>query len=282
MKRTTEDLLVTAFGAATSLATAFLLWKVEDWFGFSFYTWMFWFIIPAGALISGFAAAAGYYWGARLFDHRPGRMLLANILLVSVGTFFVVHYLSYYNLEIDGAPLRERIPFLSYLNTVLTHASMTFRIHAARVGSSGELGAWGYVFALLQILGFAGGGAGIYLYLTDLPFCARCEKYLKKVSDVERFAVEPAQVDTLLGGLKPLFAEGRLSEAAALHTGQGTPKYKKGDGFRTTLTTYRCQSCTHGRLRFALARRSGSDWKDVTEAKLEASSDSPLVVPGGM
>ena len=149
MKRLSEDLLVTAFGAATSLATAFLLWGVEELFGFSFYTWMFWFIIPAGALISGFAAAAGYYWGARLFNHRPSRMLLANLVLISVGTFFLVHYLSYYNLEVDGVPLRQRVPFLAYLDAVLTHASMTFRIHAAKVGSSGEMGAWGYVFELL-------------------------------------------------------------------------------------------------------------------------------------
>ena len=70
-RKSGEDLLVGLCGFVTSLITAVILWWVELGFGFAFYSWMFWFIVPVGALLSGFAGASGYYAGARIFSHRP-------------------------------------------------------------------------------------------------------------------------------------------------------------------------------------------------------------------
>lgn len=89
-----KDLAVTVVGAVTSLVTALLLVVVERTFEFSFHTWTFWLVVPAGALISGLAAASGYVLGARLLNRRPARTLLVSILGVSVATFFVIHYLT--------------------------------------------------------------------------------------------------------------------------------------------------------------------------------------------
>ena len=52
-----SDLLVTAIGALTSVLTALILSGIEHFFDFSLYTWSFWFIVPIGAILSGFAAA---------------------------------------------------------------------------------------------------------------------------------------------------------------------------------------------------------------------------------
>ena len=95
-------MLVSFCGLATSLLTAIILWWVELRFGFAFYSWTFWFILPIGAGLSGFAAASGYYAGSRIFNQRPTRLLLLNSLLVSVATFFTIYYLSYITLEIEG------------------------------------------------------------------------------------------------------------------------------------------------------------------------------------
>jgi hypothetical protein len=67
---------------------------VEQRFGFSFYSWTFWFVIPAGALLSGFAGASGYLAGSLFFGRRPTRLLLLNIVIASISTFFFIHYLS--------------------------------------------------------------------------------------------------------------------------------------------------------------------------------------------
>lgn len=100
--RVMKDLLVGLRGFVTSLATAVILWWLELRFGFAFYSWMLWFIVAVGALLSGFAGASGYYAGARIFNHPSSPLLLVNILLASVGAFFAIHYLSYIMLEIGG------------------------------------------------------------------------------------------------------------------------------------------------------------------------------------
>lgn len=78
MKRLAQDLVVTAFGVVTSIATALLLFVVEQSFSVSLYTWTVWFVIPVGAMLAGFVAASGYYAGARLFGHRPTPLILTE------------------------------------------------------------------------------------------------------------------------------------------------------------------------------------------------------------
>lgn len=95
MTRTVQDLLVTAFGLATSVAIAVLLVLIEIRWELAIYTFTFWFIIPVGAIGAGLVAAGGYYLGARLFNHRPTSILLFNMLGISVGTFFLIHFLTY-------------------------------------------------------------------------------------------------------------------------------------------------------------------------------------------
>ena len=88
-KTTARDLLVGVFGFATCLLTAVILWWIETRSGFAFYTWTFWFVIPVWAVFSGFVGASGYYAGAWVLNHRPTPLLLLNIVLASVGTFFL-------------------------------------------------------------------------------------------------------------------------------------------------------------------------------------------------
>ena len=118
-KRSGEDFLVGFCGLITSLLTAVILWAVETRFGFAFYTWSFWFVIPVGALVSGFAGASGYYTGSWYFGHRPTKLLLLNIVAASVSTFFAIHYLSYITLQFDGKQVSDYIPFWRYLDIVI-------------------------------------------------------------------------------------------------------------------------------------------------------------------
>jgi hypothetical protein len=276
MKRFGEDLLVTAFGAATSLLTAFLLYGIERVFDLSVYTWMFWFVIPAGALLSGFAAATGYLLGARVLNHRPTKILLINMLGVSVGTFFLVHYLSYYNMEVQGAPIRTAVPFAEYLKIALTKVSMTFRFHAAKVGETGELGGWGYLYAVLQILGFAAGGFGAYAYLADAPYCEGCRRYFKRVKQTKRFTDDPDALTTLVGAITPLMEARRFAEVIQTHRTFGKEKGEKGDQLAAHLALYEC-TCSGRLVRFSVHKWNGSDWKEVPGTKQEAAKIPPAL-----
>jgi hypothetical protein len=268
---------VTLFGAVTSALTALLLFAIERIFEFSLYTWTFWFVIPVGALLSGFAAATGYLWGAKLLNHRPGRALLVSMVAVSAGTFFLIHYMSYAALTAEGSQLRGSLTFPTYLNLVLTHASVSFRFHAAKLGETGQLGFLGYAYALLQVLGFAAGGFGVYLHLRELPFCEACSRYLKRTSRVHRFSDRSDELKGLSETIAPLLKAGRLSEVAAAHAAFGDPKAGKAHTLRAELSLWGCRTCTRNLVRFAVARKSDNDWKDVTEQALEGTSYSPVV-----
>ena len=126
MNHTIQDLIVTAFGLVASMVSAVVLLLVEEHLGFAFHSLTVWFVITFGAFLSGFVAAGGYYLGSVLSGHKPTWLLLLNMVLVPVGTFFAVYWLSYVSLEIDGKSVSDFIPFSQYMDIVLQHQTMEF------------------------------------------------------------------------------------------------------------------------------------------------------------
>lgn len=262
-RRTGEDFLVAGCGFVTCVVTALILWWIETQSGFALYTWTFWFIIPAGALLAGFAGASGYYAGSWLFGHRPTRLLLLNIVIASVATFFLIYYLSYVTLQIEGKRVREYIPFWQYLDLALRSTSMEFRYRAAKLGSTGELGYFGYVVAVLQIIGFAAGGFVVYAVLTSKPYCEKCSRYLsgkgkqvKYTHDADGLQVNVVQIAQNLAGRA-------VGSAIELQRGFGNPKHQKDDHLRSTFEVRYCKNCNQHWVKFTIEKHSGNDWKEI-------------------
>src|SRR5215472_9625885 len=115
VSRVAQDFLVSGLGALTSIITAIILVAINVTLDFSIYGWMIWFVIPAGAIACGVVAASGYYFGARLFNHRPTGLLLLNMAAISVTTFFLIHYFKYNLLDVNGTPIRDLISFTDFL-----------------------------------------------------------------------------------------------------------------------------------------------------------------------
>jgi len=164
-----QDLLIAGCGVITSLVTALILWWVEARFGFALYKWMFWFVFPVGAVLSGFAGASGYLGGAWFFGHRPTRLLMLNIVITSLLTFFLIYYLAYITTKIDGKDVSGYIPFWQYLDIAIRSTSMNFDQAGETIWSTGKLGPFGYVLAALQVIGFAVGGFSAYGHLVGKP-----------------------------------------------------------------------------------------------------------------
>src|SRR5688500_9469822 len=114
--RTKEDLIISGCGLITSLVTGLQLWLIEDQTGLALHRFMCWLIVPVGAAVAGFLAASGYYLGSKYLDHRPSAMMLANSVLASLSTFYLIHYLSYRSLSIDGVAVQSIIPFTTYVD----------------------------------------------------------------------------------------------------------------------------------------------------------------------
>src|SRR5688572_26158630 len=113
-----EDLIVTGFGLITSTAVAWASWWLATKWDMAVYPFMVNFVIPIGAMGCGIVAATGYWIGARLFNHRPSRTLLFNIVLVSITTFFVIHHFHYDNDDVQGVPISKLMTYPEYLVAV--------------------------------------------------------------------------------------------------------------------------------------------------------------------
>jgi hypothetical protein len=251
-----KDLGITAFGAATSLATAVLLWIVEITCNFSFYTISAVFVIPAGAMISGGLAATGYYWGAKLTGRRPTRWLLLNMLAISLFTFFLIHLLSYATLKMAAGDPLGNMGFFSYLGTVYRESEM--QIQHRNVG---KMGAWGYVEAVLEILGFAVGGLAVYGYLLAQPFCDSCSRYLTAKGKQTRYGADELAFGELLHQIGASVQGDRLQEAIDLHAAFGEAKAGKAALIQSGFEVKRCPVCDIHWASFTTLRKSGREWQ---------------------
>jgi len=253
MKKALQDLTVSAFGLITSIVTAIILLIIEQYFELSLYTFMFWFIVPVGAIGAGFVAAGGYYFGARIFGHRPSPLILLNMVLISIGTFFLIHYLSYVTLDIDGVPIRTFVSFGTYLDTVITKTSMSIGFRLRSVAETGEVGSWGYAIALIQIIGFAVGGFSVYGWLASLPYCDKCSRYLKKIAKQERFTIDPEGFKELVLKVGELFDIGELQKSIDIHNDFGVSACGN-NRLKSTMTLKQCKSCGIQWLEFSCHR----------------------------
>jgi hypothetical protein len=268
-RRTAEDFLVGGFGLVASVITAFVLWIIEQKVGLALYTWMIWFVIPAGALISGFAGASGYYFGAWLLGHRPKRLLLLNIVIASLFTFFCIHYLSYMTLQVDGKEVSDYIPFTQYLDIAIRSTSMEFRFRGAvKMGETGALGSAGYAIAVLQVLGFAVGGFCVYAFLVAKPYCDKCSRYLSAKGRQVRYARNAEDLKEATEQLLQRMAEGEVPSAVEQHRnapGFGTTFVPQDCYLCSVVEVQRCKKCEAHWVKFVVQKKSGDDWKDIRE-----------------
>jgi hypothetical protein len=265
MNRTTQDFLVAAFGLLTSILIAVIVSWVERHLDIALYSFMFWFIIPAGAIGTGFVAAGGYYLGAVLFGHRPSSLFLFNMVAVSISTFFLIHYLNYSYLEIEGQAVSSLISFGQYLDIVIQHTSLDFRLNAAKLRSSGELGELGYVYALLQIIGFSVGGYAAYRWLLTKPYCADCSKYFAQKGTQTRYAKDPDELTSTVKQISEFLEQAKLSDAIRLHSQLGHIKPLVGEQLRTKIQVRHCKSCHNHWFGFTTQKYSGRNWNDIAE-----------------
>jgi len=272
-RKSGEDLLVGLCGFVTSLLTALILWWVEAHFEFAFYTWTFWFVIPVGALLSGFGGASGYFAGSWFFGHRPTRLLLLNIIIASVATFFLIHYLSYITLQVQGKQVSDYISFSQYLDITIRSTSMGFYLRTAKVGSTGELGALGYGVALLQIIGFAVGGFAVYGHLLSKPYCERCSRYLSGKGKQIRYTGDAEGLQATTALVLGDIASDAIASAIEHHKAFGNPSHKKKDHLRSVFEVRHCKECRQHWVKFSIEKQSGNDWKEIPQLTVARFSD---------
>lgn len=272
--RADKQILVAAFGFSTALLTGVVLGYVEIEFGFAFYSWMFWFVIPVGAILSGFGAASGYYAGAMLFHQKPAGGVLLNMLGASIGAFFIIHYIPYFMFEIDGIHIKEVMSFWKYLDIGIRNTSLSFLRSSV---STGELGSfWGYGYAILQLIGFSVGGFAVFGWLSQNPYCDNCSRYLKKTGKQELYTSEGAKLLEQIKEFASLLAAEQCNDAIRYHTENMGVEYSSGHHLRSRVVTRKCSGCGINHLDFVTAKLNGNDWKDIDDTRISLFTNEQL------
>jgi hypothetical protein len=193
MRNLISNIAAFLIGLVSFVLTVALAAKIE------FFTMMLWAVVPIGAFVTGSLAASGYYFGMVKLNIRPSKTTAVIMLAVAAMVQTALYYTQYaMAVTEDGRSVREFIGFLPYINSTLTHAQYGLHLYGARVGSSPEVGVFGYVIAFLQFLALVAGGGIVFVLLADKPYCNDCRKFLKKIKLVQLpFGGDTAAVEEL-------------------------------------------------------------------------------------
>ncbi|MFL5616467.1 MAG: hypothetical protein ACJ796_22565 [Gemmatimonadaceae bacterium] len=184
----TTEVITTLAGIGAALAVVALNVAFEHATDFDLLGLTYAFVLPIGALLGGFGAAAGYYFAARITSTLPSRRMLFEMLMIGFSTWLMMHWVDYATLRFrDGAFVRDAVPFRDYLRLRTVHLQLTIENAGSTTPSTTpELGLLGYVHELLQIVGFLFGGFVMWSGLKTHEACEPCSRYAPSFKLVQR------------------------------------------------------------------------------------------------
>jgi hypothetical protein len=172
--RRSPDLSVIGAGLATTALTLFFVhWLARQTEDFDIMGWYWLFIVPVGAILVGIGAGSGY----GLLSWRKGRKISGSLLGVIVAllalAYAAAQWVEFKSLNLE----RYGVDFFRYFD--VTTRSMTFKLLRSN-SPGGSLGAFGYLFRLLELAGFSLGGLFIPIMLRAKPYCESCQAYMQR------------------------------------------------------------------------------------------------------
>jgi hypothetical protein len=189
MERLFRNLGALAIGTVSFVATVGLVLGIQKLIGLNLFSLMWWGVIPAGAFLCGLLAASGYYGGAVALHVKPARFMAIAMLVLAALVQVALYYSQYALAETEsGQAIRELVSFPRFVGWSLSHTRYGIIVHGYRPGGEGgglEIGALGYVVAVVQFIALSIGGLGVWAILADKPYCDDCTRYLKRVVQLQ-------------------------------------------------------------------------------------------------
>jgi hypothetical protein len=261
LREMSVELVGTVCGGLTSLATIGLNYALAQWLQVDLLSMSVLFVVPAGAICGGMAAASGYYFAARVTQQMPSNKLLVNMLLVGASAWLLGQYIPYATATLeDGTALADVASFWQYFQASVESTQLT--IGRTRSATTGELGSLGYAREALQLLGFIVGGFAIYAFLQNVEACQACRRYAR--TDKLLSSVNGERFNQVLEQANVGFPD--ISASASQLSG-GKPI----SGLNLQLCT--CPSCGQQWARPAIVIGVGQDANTVKLACYELSAE---------
>lgn len=256
----------------TVLALAGVYWLSKNARDFHIMGWYANFIIPIGAMIVGFVAASGYALASWLTGTRISRFLLLSVLLIQTAAYVGAEYVEYTDvmegLRQQGLAPGQEPSFLEYYD----FKARSFAWKDKMAKQPGEaLGGWGYVFVLLGAGGFILSGLIAPALLCAVPYCERCQQYmktkalgtlpacapLKKIAKDDAAAQQAydqeqaqaaAKADETLTRLRTILNEGSPQQYKKELLAVGASNEKQPLPYRLSLALIWCKRCQQGQI----------------------------------
>ena len=275
MNRSAKASITTLCGIGSSVLTAALLSFVELHWGHALYSFTAWFVIPIGAVGAGMVAAAGYLIGARLAHHRPSVKLLGLIVTTSAAMFFLIQWMDYTFMSVDGQPIQNGLSFGDFLGYTVAHTSLRFGMRGHFTGPGVEIGTAGYLFAGVQVIGFVIGGLAIYGFISAMTYCDECGLYLNSKGTQTRYFSTAEEMKAATANIQDEMHSRRLQHSVLIHGATGASD-SKGAIFSSAMEIKSCNGCGKHWTKFTANRKAGNDWKEISELSLSAFSIEPV------
>lgn len=170
--------MVLSWGIATSILTLIGVHWLSSNGDFHIMGWYADYVLPVGAIIVGVAASSGYGIASWFSGIRITKRLMWTVLALQVVVYFAAQFIEFRHLNPpprnrDGTPMN----FFTYYDRV----ARAFAWKKEHGDGHGEpLGAWGYFFRGLEVLGFAGGGLLVPAALFKAAYCQPCQRYMRR------------------------------------------------------------------------------------------------------
>lgn len=261
MKGLLESFGVVLCGLATSIMVAIANVAVARIVGFDFFTFSIWVVVPVGALLTGFAAASGYYFGSLYFHKKATAILLVQMVVIAGLTQLLIYWMGYATMVLDdGRKVADLVPFGQYLDISLTKAH--YRIGRGAT-DTGEVGTFGYWMAVIQFMGFLVGGLAIFMFLRAKPVCQSCNLYLRPLAKKQKCFANAESAGAYYDRLftlpvdGPDFAELIRSAAKVDKPGQGA--------LQVNTSLLGCPTCKAQMVEEKVKGFDGKEWKDISK-----------------
>jgi hypothetical protein len=263
VKRVFENFTIAACGLITSVVVAIANVAIDRLTGFNFFTLSFWIIIPAGALIIGFLAASGYYFGSLYFHKRPNKYLLFQMVVIAGLSQFLIYYIGFntYYLS-DGRKLSDLVSFFDYIDVYLTQSHYKVGRSQIDIGESGNFGYW---MAFFQFVGFLVGGFSIYAILTEKAVCERCDYYLRKLFKKDKMFSDADSGAEYFDTLFTHPVDGQEFAEMIRKDCQVLKPQKGALSIHTSLLE--CSNCKDQIIEEEVQIFTGTDWKEMRNLK---------------
>lgn len=279
--------LVIAGGLASTAAALAGVWAIQRFGDENVMGWYANYVIPAGAILVGLVASAGFGVAARLTGAKLTGPLLAAATLTLLGGYWVAQYVEFTLLFPEGAFFDDGRPagFLDWYDDVTR--TIAWKDKSGKLGE--PLGGLGYLLRAGEMLGFCLGGLVIPLTMRSLPYCASCRRYMRqpvvalvpasvparkiKKKDAAGQAAYDAEVGEAFArgeqALARLVAAARAGDPgafAAAVTEVGPAKGKPSRAAsalpaRLQVRVVHCPSCAGGELKVSLVTGQGKHQK---------------------